>query len=50
MLLIHRALRDDDMCQKKYGNGWNRYKQEVPYSGHCILFYFIWYWFIPGII
>jgi len=38
ILLIHRALRDDDMCQKKYGNDWNRYKQKVPY------------WFIPGII
>jgi delta14-sterol reductase/lamin-B receptor len=38
ILLIHRALRDDDMCQKKYGDDWNRYKQKVPY------------WFIPGII
>jgi len=38
ILLIHRGIRDDQMCQAKYGNDWNVYKNMVPYR------------FIPGII
>jgi len=38
ILLIHRAWRDDDCCEKKYGEDWPKYKRKVPYV------------FIPGII
>lgn len=31
ILLIHRCLRDEDRCQKKYGIHWNQYCQKVPY-------------------
>jgi protein-S-isoprenylcysteine O-methyltransferase Ste14 len=38
ILLVHRALRDHDMCKMKYGDDWDRYCQKVPYV------------FLPGII
>ena len=31
-LLIHRSLRDDLKCQKKYGEYWDQYKELVPYK------------------
>ncbi|KAJ7599401.1 ERG4/ERG24 ergosterol biosynthesis protein [Mycena floridula] len=31
VLLIHRQRRDDENCEKKYGNDWHKYKQMVPY-------------------
>ena len=31
-LLIHRAARDDEMCEKKYGKDWAKYKTLVPYQ------------------
>jgi Delta14-sterol reductase len=38
ILLVHRSVRDDHMCQLKYGDDWNAYKKIVPYR------------FIPGIV
>jgi delta14-sterol reductase/lamin-B receptor len=38
ILLIHRSIRDDHMCQAKYGDDWDTYKQLVPYR------------FIPGVV
>ena len=38
ILLIHRSIRDDHMCQVKYGDDWETYKKQVPYR------------FIPGIV
>ena len=38
ILLVHRSMRDDQMCQSKYGDDWQTYKQLVPYR------------FIPGIV
>lgn len=38
ILLVHRSIRDDHLCQQKYGDDWNTYKKIVPYR------------FIPGII
>ena len=38
ILLIHRSIRDDDMCMEKYGQDWIEYKRLVPYR------------FIPGIV
>ena len=38
ILLIHRSIRDDHMCQEKYGDDWQTYKKLVPYR------------FIPGVI
>ena len=38
ILLIHRAMRDDDMCSKKYGADWPKYKAKVPYV------------FVPGLV
>ena len=37
VLLVHRDLRDEEMCEKKYGKDWATYKQKVPYR------------FIPGV-
>lgn len=31
-LLIHRQIRDDEKCFKKYGNSWIEYKNKVPYK------------------
>jgi delta14-sterol reductase len=30
VLLVHRALRDDHACAKKYGDDWEKYKKHVP--------------------
>lgn len=38
ILLVHRSMRDDEMCAHKYGEDWLKYKQKVPYR------------FIPGFI
>jgi len=38
ILLVHRSIRDDHMCQEKYGEDWQTYKSIVPYR------------FIPGVI
>ncbi|CAB4070424.1 DHCR7 [Lepeophtheirus salmonis] len=32
ILLVHRTIRDDEKCEKKYGEGWRRYKAAVPYK------------------
>ena len=37
ILLVHRALRDDEACAKKYGADWVKYKKLVPYA------------FVPGV-
>ncbi|KIJ64380.1 hypothetical protein HYDPIDRAFT_154843 [Hydnomerulius pinastri MD-312] len=31
VLLMHRQLRDDENCEKKYGKDWETYKKLVPY-------------------
>jgi len=31
VLLIHRQRRDDENCEKKYGDDWDKYKKIVPY-------------------
>jgi Delta14-sterol reductase len=31
ILLVHRSIRDDHMCHKKYGDDWIAYKKLVPY-------------------
>ncbi|TRM64375.1 ERG4/ERG24 ergosterol biosynthesis protein [Schizophyllum amplum] len=31
VLLVHRQLRDDEACHKKYGKDWEAYKKLVPY-------------------
>eukprot|EP00924_Labyrinthula_sp_SR-Ha-C_P002556 maker-scaffold_83-snap-gene-0.39-mRNA-1 protein AED:0.01 eAED:0.01 QI:69/1/1/1/0/0/2/271/446 len=31
ILLVHRALRDNHSCEKKYGQDWVKYKKIVPY-------------------
>jgi delta14-sterol reductase len=38
ILLVHRSIRDDELCSIKYGNDWIEYKRQVPYR------------FIPGIV
>ncbi|KAL7462646.1 hypothetical protein ACHAXS_003023 [Conticribra weissflogii] len=37
ILLVHRSIRDDHMCQEKYGDDWKKYKSIVQYR------------FIPGL-
>ena len=37
ILLVHRSIRDDHMCQQKYGDDWETYKKLVPYR------------FVPGL-
>ncbi|XP_046915001.1 lamin B receptor [Dermatophagoides farinae] len=32
ILIIHRTMRDDDKCSKKYGRYWQEYCQLVPYK------------------
>ncbi|MCJ1355556.1 MAG: erg24, C-14 sterol reductase [Icmadophila ericetorum] len=31
VLLIHREMRDEEKCSKKYGKSWEEYKKKVPY-------------------
>ncbi|KZT73860.1 ERG4/ERG24 ergosterol biosynthesis protein [Daedalea quercina L-15889] len=31
VLLIHRQMRDDENCEKKYGKDWHKYCELVPY-------------------
>jgi len=31
VLLVHRTLRDEEKCAAKYGDGWKKYCQQVPY-------------------
>ncbi|TPX33713.1 hypothetical protein SmJEL517_g03422 [Synchytrium microbalum] len=38
VLLIHRAMRDDEKCRHKYGKAWEEYCKKVPYL------------FVPGLI
>jgi delta14-sterol reductase len=38
ILLVHRSIRDDHMCQAKYGDDWQTYKKMVPYR------------FVPGVV
>lgn len=35
-ILTHRSMRDELKCSKKYGEGWEMYKKEVPY---CLIKY-----------
>ena len=37
ILLVHRAIRDDHACEKKYGDDWEEYKKIVKYR------------FVPGL-
>jgi delta14-sterol reductase len=32
VLLVHRSLRDEEKCAKKYGKDWDEYKKKVPYA------------------
>ncbi|KAF8195259.1 ergosterol biosynthesis ERG4/ERG24 [Mycena galopus ATCC 62051] len=32
VLLVHRSIRDEDRCSKKYGKDWELYKARVPYA------------------
>lgn len=32
ILLVHRCRRDEERCSKKYGSGWEEYKQRVKYA------------------
>ena len=31
VLLIHREMRDDEKCMRKYGKDWEEYRKKVPY-------------------
>ncbi|KAL9126673.1 MAG: hypothetical protein Q9217_004317 [Psora testacea] len=31
ILLIHREMRDEEKCKRKYGKDWEQYKKKVPY-------------------
>jgi len=31
ILLIHRAMRDEEKCLRKYGDDWLKYRKLVPY-------------------
>jgi len=30
-LLIHREMRDEEKCMRKYGKDWEKYKKRVPW-------------------
>ncbi|KAK8864236.1 hypothetical protein IAR55_001482 [Kwoniella newhampshirensis] len=32
ILLVHRQMRDDEACRKKYGKDWDKYCELVPYK------------------
>ncbi|CAL9738085.1 delta(14)-sterol reductase Erg24p [Monosporozyma servazzii] len=32
ILLIHRQIRDEEKCHKKYGKDWEEYQRRVPYK------------------
>jgi 7-dehydrocholesterol reductase len=32
VLLVHRSIRDEHRCSKKYGKDWELYKARVPYA------------------
>jgi len=38
ILLVHRSIRDDELCAEKYGDDWKEYKRLVPYR------------FVPGLV
>ena len=31
ILLIHREMRDEEKCMRKYGKDWEEYKKKVPW-------------------
>jgi protein-S-isoprenylcysteine O-methyltransferase Ste14 len=31
VLLIHREIRDEEVCHAKYGQAWEQYRTKVPY-------------------
>ncbi|KAI9836227.1 MAG: hypothetical protein M1819_001564 [Sarea resinae] len=31
VMIVHRAYRDDQRCEAKYGDAWREYKRQVPY-------------------
>ena len=31
VLLIHREMRDEEKCLRKYGKDWDEYKKRVPW-------------------
>lgn len=31
IMIIHRTMRDQNRCRRKYGEAWKRYEREVPY-------------------
>ncbi|KAL6079271.1 7-dehydrocholesterol reductase [Balamuthia mandrillaris] len=37
-MILHRGIRDNERCSRKYGEDWDRYCKEVPY----ILIPFVW--------
>ncbi|KAF8142498.1 7-dehydrosterol-delta 7-reductase [Mycena galopus ATCC 62051] len=39
VLLVHRSIRDENRCSKKYGKDWELYKARVPYDSRYLLRY-----------